>query len=309
MGIVFQDRRLFPHLSAVDNVAFPLVARGMRGRPARAAAAALLARLGLADRAGARPAALSGGEAQRVALARALAGEPRMLLLDEPLTALDARSRGEVRAWVRAALAGFEGVCVLITHDAVDALSLAGRLVVLEAGRVTQVGTPHAVRRAPRTPYAAALVGHNLYLGRLVWVGRGAGRLVTADGDITVGWPEGLGEGVGFDAAGVPALGRVRPEDVALHREPPEGSARNVLAGVIESIVVEGDRARVRVASRPPVTAVVTLGSVERLGLVEGLPVWASFKAVEVDVEVEVEGAGDGEREGEGEGEERMGGA
>src|SRR5438093_549434 len=146
----------------------------------------------------------------------------------------------------------------------------------LEHGRVTQRGTPEEIRDAPRTPYAAELVGVNLFAGRLDPVEQGAGRIATNDGEVIVVWPpdvRGPQEGV---------LGLLRPADVALHLERPEGSARNVLGGTVRSISLEGERARVRVASHPPVVAEVTLGSVRRLGLAEGEHVWASFKAVEV---------------------------
>ena len=280
VGVVFQDRLLFPHLSAIENVAFPLRALGAARREARSRAGDLLARLGLAERAHARPADLSGGEAQRVALARALIHEPRLLLLDEPLAALDVRSRTQVRALVRRELIGFAGVRLLVTHDPVEAMSLADRMVLVEDGGVTQIGTPAEVRAAPRTPYAAELVGVNLFTGRLERLEAGAGRLVTSDGDVVVAWPLGIG------GALEPVIGLLRPADVLLHVRPPEGaSARNVLAGTVTSVSVEGERARVRIDSSPPLVAEVTLGSVERLGIREGTRLSASFKAVEVRVQ------------------------
>jgi molybdate transport system ATP-binding protein len=281
VGVVFQDRLLFPHLSAVENVAFPLRARGAPHREARRRAADLLARLGLAERADARPVDLSGGEAQRIALARALIHEPRLLLLDEPLAALDVRARAHVRALVRRELIAFAGVRLLVTHDPVEAMSLADRMVLLEDGRVTQIGTPAEVRSAPRTSYAAELVGVNLFTGRLEPLEAGAGRLVTPEGDVVVAWPPEI------DGAVHPVIGLLRPADVSLHVRPPEGaSARNVLAGTVTSVSVEGERARVRIDTSPPLVAEVTLGSVDRLGIREGTRLWASFKAVEVRVQV-----------------------
>ncbi len=278
VGIVFQDLRLFPHLSGVENAAFPLRARGIDKAEARARARALLARLGLTERASARPTELSGGEAQRVALARALIHQPQLLLLDEPLSALDVRARAEMRAVLRSELGSFPGVRVLITHDPVEAMSLADRLVLLEDGRVTQVGTPAEIRESPRTHYAAELVGVNFFAGRLESLEEGAGRIVTPGGDVVVAWPQdapGPAEGV---------IGILRPADVSVHVERPSGSPRNVLHGSIASISVEGERARIRIASSPPVVAEVTLGSAERLGLRQGAEVWVSFKAVEVQV-------------------------
>jgi molybdate transport system ATP-binding protein len=278
MGIVFQDLLLFPHLSARDNVAFPLRARGTPAREANGRALALLERLGVGARAHVRPSELSGGEAQRVALARALVAEPRLLLLDEPLSALDVQARGKIRSLVRETLRTFPGIRLLITHDPVEAAMLSDRLVLLEEGRVTQVGTPGEIRRAPRTPFAADLVGVNFFAGRLEPAGEGTGRLVTPLGEIVVAWPSGRHE-TSEDVIGV-----LRPMDVSLHLQRPEGSARNVLRGRVAGIDVEGDRARVQVLSTPPLVAEITLGSISRLGLVEGTDVWASFKAVEVEL-------------------------
>ena len=141
-------------------------ARGSQAWPsAEASAREVLDRLGAGDLADRRPAELSGGQAQRVALARALVLEPDVLLLDEPLAALDAATRIDVRAHLRSDLAAFGGVTLLVTHDPVDALALADRLLVLEAGRVVQDGEPREVARHPRTPYVARLVGLNLLAG------------------------------------------------------------------------------------------------------------------------------------------------
>lgn len=277
IGVVFQDLHLFPHMSAIENVAFPLRARGTSRVTARERAARLLERLGVDDRAGARPANLSGGEAQRVALARALVSQPRLLVLDEPLSALDVGTRVRIRDLLRTELAGFSGVRIIVTHDPVEASVLADRLVLLEDGRISQTGTPEDIRATPRSRYAADLVGVNFFRGRLLGPEGGAGRLVTqGGGELLVAWP-------GKSAAGeVTAV--LRPADVTLSLGPPQGSARNALQGRITSVSIDGDRARVRIASRPPLVAEVTTGSLERLGLYEGNDVWASFKAVEVQI-------------------------
>jgi molybdate ABC transporter permease protein len=276
VGVVFQDLLLFPHLSALENVAFPLRARGIARAAARARATALLDRLGVGDRAAARPRALSGGQAQRVALARALAAEPSLLLLDEPLSALDAGARPAIRDLLRDELSRFRGVRLLVTHDPVEARVLADRLVLIEDGRVTQVGTPDEVRDAPRSRYAADLVGVNAFRGRLERSDTGTGVIKGDDGAVVVPWPSGFGGGE--------VVAVVRPSDVTVSLGPPSGSARNILRGRVRAIEPEGERARIRIASSPPIVAEITAGSVERLDLREGIEVWASFKAVEVEV-------------------------
>ena len=175
LGVVFQDHRLFPHLRVLDNVAFGPRSQGVPRAEARASAARWLSRLGIADLARRRPARLSGGQAQRVALARALACEPAALLLDEPLAALDVQTRAEVQGELREHLDGFAGPTLLVTHDPIEALLLATRIVVLEQGRVAQQGTPAEITSRPATPYVARLVGMNLYAGHAAG-GRGARR-------------------------------------------------------------------------------------------------------------------------------------
>lgn len=167
VGFVFQDYLLFPHLTVVENVAFGLRATGVAKVEARARAIAWLERVGLAEFVQARPGQLSGGQAQRVALARALVSEPRMLLLDEPLAALDASTRAGLRTELSSHLREYGGCAVVVTHDALDALVLGDELVVLENGRVVQRGTPADVARKPATDYVAQLVGLNLVDGEV----------------------------------------------------------------------------------------------------------------------------------------------
>jgi molybdate transport system ATP-binding protein len=282
LGVAFQGGALFPHLSVVANVAFPLRARGVGRRDARRAASTTLSRLAPDVREEARPATLSGGEAQRVALARAIVHRPGLLLLDEPSSGLDVRGRAELRPVLADTLATFPGVRVLVTHDPVEAMILADRVVILEAGRVTQHGTFEDIRRTPGSRYAAELVGVNMFAGRLEPLGGGAGRLVTAEGDVVVGWPEDLPQKTTTDVTGT-----LRPSEVVVHVAPPaQSSARNVWPGAVEDLAIYGERVRARIASRPPLVAEVTAGSVQQLGLVRGSEVWVSFKAVEVEISI-----------------------
>src|ERR1700716_1000305 len=163
IGVVFQDYLLFPHLSALENVAFGLRARGVPARDARKRAGSWLDRLGVGEYAEARPRVPSGGAAPRGALARALAIAPRLLLLDEPLAALDASARGDVRRDLKRHLASFAGIRIVITHDPLEAIALADRLVILEGGRVVQTGTPAEVTQRARSRYVADLVRVNLF--------------------------------------------------------------------------------------------------------------------------------------------------
>ena len=267
VGVVFQDYLLFPHLSALENVAFGLRARGVRARSARRTALEWLERMELAGSADLRPGALSGGQAQRVALARALATGPRLLLLDEPLAALDAGTRMQVRSDLRHHLADYTGCTVLVTHDPLDAMVLADDLVVLEHGRVVQQGTPSEVARAPRTEYVARLVGLNLYRG----LARGTAVDVDAGGALETSEPRSGAVFLTFP-----------PSAVALHRGRPDGSARNVWPGRVTGLEQHGDTVRVQVAAEPPVLADVTPAAVAALDLTVGSPVWAAVKATEV---------------------------
>jgi molybdate transport system ATP-binding protein len=269
IGFVFQDYLLFPHLSALDNVAFGLRARGVARDEARRRAAAWLERVGLAAQATSRPRALSGGQAQRVALARAMVSDPRLLLLDEPLAALDAATRTEVRRDLRRHLASFDGTRLLVTHEPLEAMALADRLVVLEGGRITQTGGPAQVSARPRSRYVAELVGVNLFRGRAAGpaVELGGGSVLVTAGDH---------DGEVYAA--------VHPHAVALHRHRPEGTPRNVWAGTADTLDVVGDRVRVRVAGPLPIVAEVTPAAASELRLADGGPVWASVKATEVTV-------------------------
>ena len=269
VGVVFQDYLLFPHLTALDNVAYGLRAGGTGKAAARRDAAGWLEQVGLSDHAGHRPRQLSGGQAQRVALARALAARPRLLLLDEPLAALDAGTRLVLRTDLRRHLTSYGGPTVLVTHDAVEAMVLTDQLVVLEGGRIVQSGRPAEVARRPRTEYVARLLGLNLYRG----TARGTS-VTLDDGRFTVADP----------AAGEVHVA-LRPSAVALHRTRPEhASPRNVWAGRVAGVEAVGDRVRVAVSGRPDVLADVTPDAVAELDLAAGAEVWVSVKATELSV-------------------------
>ena len=268
VAVVFQEGLLFPHLSALDNVAYGLRARGASRAEARRRAGEWLARVGV-DATGRRPAALSGGQAQRVALARALATEPALLLLDEPLSAVDLSAKAQLRRVLREHLATTPAVRLLVTHDPVDAMALADRLIVIEAGRVTQDGPLAEVTTRPRSAWVAQLAGLNLFRGRV-----DSGRLLLNDGGAL---------NVATDVRG-PAFALVHPRAVTLHRARPEGSARNAWAGEAAGLHLEGDRVRVQVEGSPAIVAEVTPAAAAELHLAEGGPVWVSLKATEVDV-------------------------
>ena len=269
VGWMPQAGLLFPHLSALDNAAYGLRCQGVGRREARAAASALLDRLGIGDLARRRPAQLSGGQAARVALARALAPGPALLLLDEPLAALDAATRDDVRRLLRATLSGGPAAVLVVTHDPVDAVTLADRIVVLEDGRVVQDGPAAAVAAAPRSAWAAGLLGLNAWRG----VSTADGMAVDGGGRIAAADPL---------PVGTPALALVSPAAVALHRAAPEGSPRNVLTGEVTETSALAGRVRVRVAAVPPVVAEVTPAAAAALRLGDGGQVWASVKATEV---------------------------
>lgn len=269
IGFVFQDYLLFPHLSALDNVAFGLRSRGVPKSQAADRALAWLDRVGLAGRAAAKPAELSGGQQQRVALARALAPDPHLLLLDEPLAALDATTRAEVRRDLKQHLGSFRGARVLVTHDPLEAAMLADRLVVMEGGRHVQTGTPVEVTEHPRSQYVADLVGVNLLRGTAE---RGSVRL--AGGAVVAAAAAVSGE----------VFAVIHPRAIALHRGRPEGSPRNVWSGRIHSVELYGDRARVRVDGPASLVAEVTPAALAELRLGEGGEAWLSFKATDVGI-------------------------
>ena len=268
VGMVFQDYLLFVNLTALENVAFGLRARGVAKATARRRAAELLERMGLTSHAAARPSGLSGGQAQRVALARALATEPRVLLLDEPLSALDATTRTGVRRDLRHHLDDFAGMTIVVTHDPVDAYALADRVAIVDHGEVAQVGTIADVTAHPRSRYVADLVGTNLVSGDLI-----GGVLTTASGAQVVV----AGAGAG------PSFAVIRPQSIAVQRAAhADTSVRNAWPGTVATIDLLGDRARVGLDGALPLTAEITTAALGALDLRPGDHVVATAKATDI---------------------------
>jgi molybdate transport system ATP-binding protein len=274
VGYVAQDYALFPHLTVEQNVGFGLRARGVARSEASPRVTEALRRTGIADLASRKPAALSGGQQQRAALARALVLDPLLLLLDEPLAALDLGTRRQVRSELRELLRTLGCVTLYVTHSPLEALLFGDRIVVMEAGRVSQVGSREDLLRHPRSRYVAELMGTNLFAG-VPAPAVGLATLRTGDGDIVVTAPDERSE----------LFVTVDPTRITLHPEPPGGSAQNVFAGPILELAPEppsGERVRVMLGTRPPLVAEVTREAVTELGLREGTSVYAGFKATGV---------------------------
>ena len=264
VGMVFQDYLLFPHMSVRQNIEF-----GPRNLKVTGTTQPWIERLDLTELLERKPAQLSGGQSQRVAIARALATNPRALLLDEPLAALDAATKQGVRGQLRHFLTDFEHGTILVTHDPLDALVLADRIVVVEDGRVTQQGPTAEVASQPRTDYLAKVLGVNLLRGDVyegVMTPDGGGSLV-----------------VSTDLEG-PAVVVIRPQAITLHANKPEGSARNVWESTVLGIETHHDQVRVALSGPPELTAAVTHAAVADLKLVPGQRVWMSLKATDTDV-------------------------
>jgi molybdate transport system ATP-binding protein len=256
VGLVFQDYALFPHLTVRQNIEYA------RRHPADE----YLERFQIGHLQDARPGALSGGERQRVALARALARDPEILLLDEPLSALDAHTKVDVRAELQELLAGLEIPTLLVTHDFEDAAALADQVGVIVEGRLRQTGTPVDLVAHPADPFVASFTGANLLHGQPDGAEANTTRVRLEDG--TVISTTDHGEGAVTLA--------VYPWDVTISRTRPDDSATNVISGAITAVTELGNRARVTIG---PLSAEITVDSLRRLGLEPGQHAFASFKA------------------------------
>lgn len=269
VALLAQDPLLFPHLSVADNVAFGPRSLGHGRRSARETARRWLAEVDAADLAERRPGEISGGQAQRVAVARALAAEPRLLLLDEPMAALDVAVAPALRQTLRRVLA--HRTVVLVTHDVLDALLLADRVVVLDEGRVVEDGPSTEVLSRPRSPFAARIAGLNMVTGS--WRD---GAVLGSDGVAIRGLAAETGP-----ASGERVVAVFRPSAVSVFREAPGGSPRNSLAVTVTDLEPHGGQVRVRAGH---LAADVTVQSAAELDLTPGVRVVFAVKANEVSV-------------------------
>ncbi|HSR90448.1 MAG TPA: ABC transporter ATP-binding protein [Gemmatimonadales bacterium] len=277
IGWLPQDYALLPHLDVFENVAFGLRARRVPKQEILERCQKALEQFGVADLAGRRMLGLSGGQQQRVALARAMVLRPRLLLLDEPLAALDVQTRARVRGDLRAMLASLSCTTIFVTHNPLEAVVFGQRIAVLDGGRIVQSGTPDRLLRQPRSPYVAAFTGVNLFQGRSSMPQPGGlSRIETAQGPVLVSGTE----------VGASPFVAVSPREITLYvAAPTAGSAQNVFRGPVVEMVPEppfGERVRVVLGTRPPLVAEVTQAAVDRLGLAVGTQVYASFKATAV---------------------------
>lgn len=272
IGVVFQDYLLFQQITVLENVAFGLRSRRIPRETAHARAREWLRKLGLEHLEHRKPGDLSGGQAQRVALGRALVTEPDLLLLDEPLSALDITTRTELRHTLAEHLDAFAGPRLLITHDPTEAFLLADEIHVIEDGTVTQHGTADDIRLRPRTPYAADLAGANLVSGTA------SAGLVDA-GTQTVH--------IGDDEVKGAVLLTIHPTAISLHSTRPEGSPRNSWPTTVERIERLGTRVRLRTGSPLPLTVELTESARAEMGLDRGAAVWVALKATEIGVQTD----------------------
>ena len=268
VALLAQDPLLFPHLSVLDNVAFGPRSRGQGRRASHAAARRWLEEVDAADLAERRPTEVSGGQAQRIAVARALAADPQLLLLDEPMAALDVAVAPALRQTLRRVLA--DRTVVLVTHDVLDALLLADRVVVLDGGRVVEEGPSAEVLARPRSPFAARIAGLNMVTGAV------HGAPGDGDGVASRGLAAETGPQTGDRVVAV-----FRPAAVSVFREAPGGSPRNSLAVTVTDLEPHGDQVRVRAGH---LAADVTVQSAAELDLAPGVRVVFAVKANEVSV-------------------------
>lgn len=276
VAMLSQQAMLFPHMTAAGNVAYGPRCRGASKADAGAAARRWLDAVGAGELADRTPAQLSGGQAQRVAVARALAAEPRLLLLDEPMAALDVSAAPALRRLLREVLRDAGRTAVVVTHDLLDALAVADRVIVIEGGRVVESGPVRDVLTAPRSDFAARMAGTNLVFG-----------VISEPGVLHTAWGTDV-SGVGDVASGTPAVALFPPAAVAVHLDRPHASPRNVMAVTIGELDLHGSVVRIRGEDQADgstgLAADITAAAAADLRLEPGMTVHFAVKAQEVQL-------------------------
>ncbi len=275
IGMVYQDYMLFPFLSVEDNIGFGLKSKKMERKELRRRVEELANLMGISHLLHRYPATLSGGEQQKVAIARAIAIEPSVLLMDEPLSALDQRTRDYLREELRRVKKEFGITVVHVTHDQTEAMMLADRIAVMMHGRIMQVGTPYEIFNKPQTEELADFVGIENILSGVVRDNDAGIVEIEVDGGYTM-------FAISEYRAGSKVKVFIRPEDIILSREVGESSARNIISARVESVNDSGPLTRVRLDNS--LVALITKHSRENLGLHAGEEVYATFKATSVHV-------------------------
>lgn len=276
VAMLSQQAMLFPHMSAAANVAYGPRCRGLSRSAARRTARHWLDAVGAGQLADRKPEQLSGGQAQRVAVARALAAEPKLLLLDEPMAALDVTAAPALRRLLREILGEADRTAIIVTHDLLDALAIADKVVVIEGGSVVESGPVRTVLAAPRSEFAARIAGVNLVSG-----------VLTEPGVLHTGWGVDV-SGIGDVEPGAEAIALFQPAAVAVHLAPPNASPRNVIGVRIAELDVHGTTVRVRGAEQPDgstgLAADITAASAADLDLQPGQDVYFVVKTQEVQL-------------------------
>lgn len=303
-GYVFQDYVLFPHLTIFENIAFGLRAQRIPGAIIEKRVRQVLEQVNLVGLDRRYPAQLSGGQQQRSALARALVLQPQLLLLDEPLAALDVQTRREVRQELRHILTEMGITTLMVTHQYLDALLFGDQILVVDQGRIVQQGGQRELREYPRSSYIAELVGVNFFHGHILSFEAGATCIIRADTEsghelpfeVVATLKEQEQDSGAEHASNTATIGTevfviIDPRSITLYQAPPESSARNMFHGTIMHILQQGgiagdkdDHVRVSITlsdETAPLTAEITAISAERMQLYEGAPIYATFKATE----------------------------
>jgi len=282
IGYVFQDYALFPHMKVRDNVSYPLKAKHLPEDEVKNRTRSLLEFVGLLDQSGRYPHQLSGGQKQRVALARALATDPEVLLLDEPLAALDNKTRRSLRPDFKNILTKLEVTSIYVTHDLAEACAISDRMAVMGSGKIEQVDHHDRILEKPNSGYVAEFLGLNVYSGKAIDSSSTVARISIDGIEISAIYPTGLREGN--------LLITLKPEDVILSSEPTITNSKwnrctcNNLSGTIIEIIQMKSNAEVIVDAGFPIKSELTMSSLKELGLDVGKRVFVHFKADSLNV-------------------------